>query len=85
MAKVCEDLAELDADITSAGADKLLVIYFFSEWCGTCKTMSQVIEQVSSEVVEKDNDVSFIKVDVDVVEDAMRHREKRLNLAGFFD
>ena len=34
---------------------------FFANWCGPCKTLSPIVDEVSNEI----NNVKFIKVDVD--------------------
>ena len=39
----------------------VVLVDFFAEWCGPCKRMSSVID----EVAEQMNDVSFGKVDID--------------------
>merc|ERR1712045_415162 len=64
MVKMCKDLAELKADIAAAG-DKLVVIDFFAEWCGPCKKIAPMIEEMS----KTETNVVFLKVDVDVNEE----------------
>ena len=42
--------------------EKPVLIDFFAEWCGPCKTMSPILKQVKDNL---GNDISVIKVDVD--------------------
>ena len=42
-------------------SDKLVLIDFFATWCGPCKMLAPVIEQVAND----NEDVMVVKVDVD--------------------
>ena len=42
-------------------AKELVLIDFFANWCGPCKMISPVLEELSNELT----DVKFCKVDVD--------------------
>lgn len=41
--------------------NEIVLVDFFANWCGPCKMLSPIIEQVSNEIT----DVTFVKVDVD--------------------
>ena len=45
-------------------SDKPVFVDFYATWCGPCKMMEPIVEQVSEEVPE----VDFVKVDVDDAE-----------------
>lgn len=42
-----------------------VVVDFFATWCGPCKMLGPVFEELSNEI----NDIKFIKVDIDEHED----------------
>lgn len=45
-----------------------VVVDFFATWCGPCKMLGPVFEELSAEI----NDIKFIKVDIDEHEDLCR-------------
>lgn len=53
---------ELDKAIQE---NKYVVLDFYADWCGPCKALAPVIQDVSKEL----EDVTFIKIDVDHAEE----------------
>ncbi|XP_012539352.1 thioredoxin-2 [Monomorium pharaonis] len=61
---------DLKSKLQDAG-DKLVVIDFFAVWCGPCKMIGPMVEELSKEM----QDVVFLKVDVDECEDVAAEYE----------
>lgn len=57
--------AELESKFTEAG-DKLVVVDFFATWCGPCKRIAPLLDQIAK---EKQDKLVMLKVDVDEVEE----------------
>ena len=63
--KIIDNVKEFDEAIKG---DKVLVD-FYADWCGPCKMISPILEQV-----EKEEDVTIVKVNVDDLQDlAMKY------------
>lgn len=43
----------------------LVLVDFYAEWCGPCKTTGPIIEELATEM----KDIAFVKVDVDQDQD----------------
>ncbi|MCW3076915.1 MAG: Thioredoxin-like protein [Bacteroidetes bacterium] len=43
-------------------SNELVLVDFFAEWCGPCKTLSPILTQVKAKLGEK---IKILKVDVD--------------------
>lgn len=59
-------------DFTLAGTDLPVLVDFHAEWCGPCKMLGPIVEQVAE---AKDGEAVVAKVDIDAARDlAMRYR-----------
>lgn len=47
---------------TTVAADKLVLVDFFATWCGPCKMLGPVLEELSEELPE---DRMIVKLDID--------------------
>ncbi len=65
MAKMITDYAMFQEEVLKASEPVL--VDFFATWCGPCKMLAPVIEELS---VEQTGKVKVVKVDVDEVEAA---------------
>jgi thioredoxin 1 len=46
-------------------SDKKVLIDFYADWCGPCKKLSPIIEEVAGE----ESNVKFVKLNIDLAED----------------
>lgn len=52
-------------------SNQTVLVDFFANWCGPCKMLSPIIEQLSDEI----KDVKFVKIDIDLAPALAREYE----------
>jgi thioredoxin 1 len=55
-------VAAADFDREVVQADKLVIVDFWAQWCGPCKMIAPLLEEIAGELPEK---VKIVKVNVD--------------------
>lgn len=56
-------IERFEADVLAPSMDQLVILQFTAEWCGPCKQLSPILEQVASDYADKG--VLLKKIDVD--------------------
>ncbi len=62
MAQGISALSDTTFDETIAGADAPVLVDFWAEWCGPCKMISPILEEIAG---EQDGKLTIAKVNVD--------------------
>ena len=68
MVDIFDGTTELFHELVATKRGTMLVV-FFADWCGPCRNLTTVLDQVS----ERNSDVFIIQVDVDKNEDIIKH------------
>ena len=72
MAEGISTLTDSTFDEEIAGADGVTIVDFWAEWCGPCKMISPILEEIAS---EQNGKVRVAKLNVDDNPDATRRFE----------
>ena len=59
------ELKQEEFEAKTKGADGLVVVDFYADWCGPCKMLSPLIAELS----EENQEIAFYKVNVDENQD----------------
>ncbi len=74
-------VTEENFDAEVKNSDKLVVLDFWAEWCGSCRMIAPIMEELSQEMA----DVKFCKVNVDEqLSIAMKYRVVSIPMLAFF-
>lgn len=59
-----------DENFNEATAKGVVLVDFYADWCGPCRMLSPILEQIAGEMHDK---VKFVKVDTDQAENTAAH------------
>lgn len=77
-----QDVTTADFDSVVLGSDKPVLVDFWAEWCGPCRMIAPVLEELDAEYGDK---IMVVKVNVDNEPDlAMRFNITGIPLVGLF-
>ena len=54
--------AEFNDKVIEASSDKLIIVDFWAPWCGPCKQLTPILENVAKKSVDK---ITLIKINID--------------------
>ena len=61
-------IKESEFDSSVLNSDKKVLVDFYADWCGPCKMLGPIIEELS----EENDDYSYVKINVDEAENISR-------------
>ncbi|MEM0965624.1 MAG: thioredoxin [Verrucomicrobiota bacterium] len=83
MAENITELTSADFDASIGGAGKPAVVDFWAPWCGPCKALTPILEEVATELGEE---AAVFKVNVDDNQEiAQKHGVRAIPTLLFFD